>query len=66
MNNDTSIYLENIKLKPIAEIKVNKEPWILENPVDILKDIEEIEKICKEKYAEKIAKEREDIKRHEK
>ena len=53
MNNDTSIYLENIKLKPIAEIKVNKEPWILENPVDILKDIEEIEKIAKEKYAEK-------------
>ena len=57
MNNDTSIYLENIERKPIAEIKVNEEPWILENPVDILKDIEEIEKI---------AKEREDIKRHEK
>ena len=41
MSNDTSIYLENIERKPIAEIKVNKEPWILENPVDILKDIEE-------------------------
>ncbi len=51
MNNDTSIYLENIERKPITEIKVNKEPWTPENPVNILKAVEELEKIVKEKYA---------------
>lgn len=49
MNNDTSNYLENIERNPITEIKVNKEPWLPENPVDLIKVVKEIEKTIKEK-----------------